>query len=330
MTPHFGSRVTGDAAYDAAVRNERGGAHVFGARVVDAIKGDGPIAMAKRATEHGPLVVNGAQQTDTKGNPAESVSIDELRNMLAENPTTLDSLYENELARESGPRPEALHIIREVERGIKGAGRREILDEIAALLGETAQSAGAKADLNKGFLKAAEDRAKREEENKLLTDADRIKALKERDENLSIVKESQNAGTQSQVPSAAPDTLAQAREAAGLNDQESKAIPPTVPAKPEGPIQPETQSAVQPLVPKGDSGPGAGTTGSNDEGNGDSSDDSPDDEPTEQELESSTIEDIKKYLGDAASNVKGRDGARPVKADYLRAAKKQARKSRSS
>src|SRR3982751_3523900 len=83
-----------------------------------------------RATAHGPLVVAGAQQTDTKGNPAEGVSIDELRNMLAENPTTLDSLYESELARDSGPRDEALHIIREVERGIKGAGRREVLDEI--------------------------------------------------------------------------------------------------------------------------------------------------------------------------------------------------------
>jgi hypothetical protein len=320
MAPHFGSRVSGDDAYDKAVRNEKAGGHAFGVRVTGAITGDGPMATAKRATEHGPLVVAGAQQSDTKGNPAEGVSIDELRNMLAENPTTLDSLYESELARESGPRDEALHIIREVERGIKGAGRREVLDEIAGLLGETAAHAASRADLNKGFLKAAEDRAKREAENLLLTDAARVKAMKERDENLDIVKQSSNAGTQSQIPSSAPDTLAQAKTAAGLDDKKPEGRPATVPTKPEGPIQPETQSAIQPLVSKGEGE--AGTTGQS-ETDGESDGDRPD-------IENATVADLKSYLGDEELeklNKKGGSGAdgAVVRADLVKAAKRVAK-----
>lgn len=312
--PHFGSRVIGNDAYDKAVRENKGGASAFGVRVTGAITGDGPVATAKRATEHGPLVVAGAQQTDTKGNPGEGVSIDELRNILAENPTQLDNMYEAELARESGPRSDALHIIREVERGIKGAGRAEILNEIASLLGETAAQAASRADLNSGFLKAAEERQQRAEENALLGDADRVKALKEREDNLNAVKDSRNEGTRSQLPSSAPDTLAQAREAAGITPEKTakQGQRQTTPTKPEGPIQPETQSAVQPLVPKGE-------TGDEDEENGE-------DEPTPDELENSTVADLEAYLGDEeVAKLKERKGGRVLKADLLRAAKRKQR-----
>jgi hypothetical protein len=123
----FGSRVIGDKAYDTAVREERGGATSFGVRVVGAIKGDGPVANAKRATQHGPLVVDGAQQTDTKAQPGRGRSIDELNMLDPENPTSPCSTRCTRASwRAAGPRDEALRIFREVERGIKGEGRREI------------------------------------------------------------------------------------------------------------------------------------------------------------------------------------------------------------
>jgi hypothetical protein len=245
--PHFGSRVIGNEAYDKAVREEKGGAHVFGVRVTGAITGNGPVAEAKRNTEHGPLVVAGAQQTDTKGEPGEGVSIEELRNVLAENPTFLDSLYEAELAREDGPRPDALGIIREVEKGIKGAGRREVLDEIASLLGEKEVTAAQRADLNKGFLVAHEAQMQRMEENKLLDDAPRVKALRERQENIDAVRAA-GGDVAPGVSTTAPDTLAQAREAAGLNTPEgADADKPEVPAKPDAE---ETHAESQSRAPR--------------------------------------------------------------------------------
>jgi hypothetical protein len=82
-------------------------------------------------------------------------------------------------------------------------------------------TAGQEADLNAGFLKDAQERAVRAEENSMLRDADRLKALKERDENLNIVKAAKNDGTLSQVPSEAPDTLTRARAAGGVETDET-------------------------------------------------------------------------------------------------------------
>lgn len=318
MAPHFGSRVVGEDAYDKAVRSEKGGASAFGVRVVGAIAtGSGPSEQAKRATEHGPLVVNDAQQSDTKGNPGEGVSIEEIRNILAENPTFWDSLFEAELARESGPRDDALHIFREVEKGIKGAGRQEYLQMIAALLGETQQDAARRADLNAGFLKALKEREERAKENALLADADRVKALKERDENLKVVKESDNASTLSQLPPT--ETLAQAKQAAGIDDAaNAKPSSQTTPTKPEGPIQPETQSAVQPLVPKGEENDEQGTDDGEDDGA----------EAERPDIENATKADLEAYLGEEeVAKIKGTgaDGA-VVKADLVRAAKRAAKR----
>jgi hypothetical protein len=248
MAPHFGSRVSGDEAYDKAVREEKGGGNVFGSRVVDSIKGDGPMAVAKRATEHGPRVVIDATQTDASGAEGE-VAIDDLRNMLAENPTTLDSLYEHELARADGPRPDALGIFREVERGIKGAGRAEILNEIAELLGERRVTAGQRADLNRALREQDERMQERTAENALLDDAPRLKALREREDNLKEVQKATHEGTLSQLPL---DTRAQAEQIAkeeGLDvpgsSGASEGEVPQTPAKPEGNVRVETQAPVE-------------------------------------------------------------------------------------
>ncbi len=244
--PHFGKRVIGDKAYDEAVRSEKGGANVFGSRVVSSIKGDGPIAQAKRATEHGPRVVAGTKVSDVRGEEGEeTVSIDDLRNILAENPTFFDSLYEGELARTDGPRDEALHIFREVERGIKGAGRREILDDIAELLGEKAANAEQRANLNAAHLEQDRRMQERAKENLLLDDAARLESLKKRDDTLKALEKSDRETTQQQLPSL--DTGAEVRRIAdeegldigGANAESSKA---TVPTKPDGPVHAETQS----------------------------------------------------------------------------------------
>lgn len=318
MTPHFGSRVSGHEAYDKAVREEKGGANVFGVRVRGAITGNGPVAEAKRATEHGVRVLDGAQFTNTKGEPADALSIEEIQKGLTENPTFFDSWYEGELAREDGPRPEALRIFREVEKGIKGAGRREILDEIAALLGETSQTAARNADLGRAQREQVARQLQREDENRLLDDAGRVKALRERDDNLQALKDSDNESTKSQIVSSDVGTqVSQIADEQGLDltGGASTAGASEGPgAKPEGTINPGTQQPASDAssVPEGDA----------------AADDSEEDEPSEEELKNSTIEDLKTYLGDEASEVKGKDGERPVKKDYLRAAKKKARKAR--
>lgn len=320
--PHFGSRVMGEEAHDKALREEKGGANVFGVRVRDAITGSGPVAEAKRATEHGVRVLDQAQFTDTKGQPTDALSIEEIQNGLTENPTVFDSWYEGELAREDGPRPEALHIFREVEKGIKGAGRREILDEIAQLLGERSQTAAQRADLAKAQREQVARQLQREQENTLLADADRVKALKERDENIKAVKDSDIESTKSQIVSSDVGTqTAQIADEMGLDiggTSNTEGASKGAGAKPEGPINPGTQ---QP-------GSDASSVPSETQSTSDENDDDPSDEPTPEELENSKIADLKEYLGDEAANVKGRDGERPKHADYLRAAKKKARKAR--
>lgn len=319
MAPHFGSRVVGDEAHDKALREEKGGASAFGVRVVGAITGNGPVAEAKRATEHGVRVVDQATYTDTKGNPTDALSIEEIRNGLTENPTFFDSWYEGELAREDGPRPEALHIFREVEKGIKGAGRREILDEIAVLLGETSARAAQRADLAAAQREQFRQQQQREQENVLLADAERVKALKERDENLSLVKDSQHEGTKSQIipldTQRQTEAIAEERglDIGGTNAEATRGASKGPGAKPEGPINPGTQQ------------PGSDATGVPD---GDGEENDPSDEPTEEELKNSTVADLEAYLGGDAEKVKGTgaDG-RVVKADLLRAAKRKLRKS---
>lgn len=280
MSPTFGSRVIGDDAYDKAVRSEKGGASVFGSRVVGSIEGDGPIAMAKRNSQHGPLVVN-----DTK---YDGLSIEETKAALDANATFFDSLYEGELARDEGPRDEALKMFRTYE--LKGQNRTEILGEIRKLLGEDKADAHAQADVNAAFLKQRAAQLVREAENKVLGDADRLQALRDRDENLKILRESASAGTQSQVDQATnlPDTEAQADA----------------------------------IVASGAAG---GATEGSEIGDEDKGD-----EQAEKDLASATIEQLVQYLGDEevgklkAKGGTGSDGAL-VKADYVKAARRKMR-----
>lgn len=343
MAPHFGSRVSGHEAFDKAVREEKGGASVFGVRVVSAVTGSGPVAEAKRATEHGVRVLDDAQFTDTKGEPTDALSIEEIRNGLTENPTFFDSWYEGELAREDGPREEALHIFREVEKGIKGQGRREILDEIAGLLGETAAVSAQRADLAKAQREQAARQRQREQENVLLRDADRVKKLKERDENVRAVKESDVEGTQSQIiPADTGNQVSRIADEMGLDisgGASTKGASKGAGAKPEGAINPGTQQPGSDAtgVPEGEGyGSGSGrsaTSSTSTPQDEDDEEDHPDDAPTSEELNNSTVADLEAYLGEEAlAKIKQRGGTGAngavVKADLLRAAKRKARKAR--
>lgn len=243
-TPHFGARVVGHEAYEKAVREQKGGVHVFGKRVRDAISGDGPTSEAKRASEFGIKVVDHASFQDAEGKKVSAIAVDDIVNILAENPTFFDSLYEAELARDGGARPDALQVFLMTEIGIKGAGREEIIREIRGLLGEKAASAAARADLAKAQSIQGQEQAQREEENKLLGDAERVKALAERAENLDKIKKSQSKGSKEQVVSASVES--QVRQIA---DDEGLKLPGDgsdiqqgkVPAKPQGEVKVETQ-----------------------------------------------------------------------------------------
>jgi hypothetical protein len=240
MAPHFGSKVTDTATYEKAVREEKGGANVFGSRVRSSIPEDGPTNRAKRNSEFGPLTTAGAHASDTKGKPTDSVSIDELKDVLAINPTFFDSLYEAELARAEGARPEALGIFYEIERGIKGQMRGDVMQEIRTLMGEKGVDSAALASEARARGQAADDMARRNDENALLIDADRIKNLRERADNLKALKDHDKSGvaasqvaldTQAQVDALNPDRSTRRETATG-----------TETAEPGGPVHTETQS----------------------------------------------------------------------------------------
>ena len=187
MSVTFGKRVVGEEAHAAAVKKAAGGAEVFGKRVLGSIPEPNVELVAKRNSEFGPRTTGGAQESDTKGENT-TISIDEIENVLTENPTFFDSLYENELALPSGPRKAALQIFALVEQGIKGAGRKHVLDEISALLGNTHINNQLKAANVEAQQEQARAQEQRNEENKLLRDAPRVKALKERNENIEAVR----------------------------------------------------------------------------------------------------------------------------------------------
>lgn len=194
----FGARIIGHEAHEKAVREQVGGAHVFGSRVRGAITGEGPVAQQKRASEFGVRTTEFAHGSDATGAPADGVSVEELRKLLGENATMFDSLYELELAREDGARPDALEIFRSFER--RGQSRAEVIDEINVLLGQKGVEAEAEAASVAARVQAGKEQAVREAENKELADAPRLAALVERQKNLDLVR-----GAQSQAPAKAGD-----------------------------------------------------------------------------------------------------------------------------
>jgi hypothetical protein len=298
----FGKRVVGDDAYEKAVREEKGGAHVFGTRVRDAIPDGGPTNQAKRASEFGVRTTDGASFQDHTGKATDAVALDDLKNILAENPTFFDSLYEAELAREGGARPEALKVFQQIEIGIKGQGRRDVLDEINALLGEKSQQSAARANLATAQKRAFERQNERVARN-------------------SPDDGTENADTDRQVRAIADEAglkLPQdvTREAANFKGE---------PAKPEGSVRPETQqtgSAI--LVPKGDgTSTGEGSTGEGTSQSGGAGAGEPDYESmTKAELEAEAAK-----LGVDPNEVKGTGSEGAIlKGDLLKAVKKAAKK----
>lgn len=323
MAPHFGSKVVGHEAFDKAVRTEQGGGNVFGTRVRSAIPENGPTNTAKRASEFGVNVTMGATGTNTKGEESDSVSIDELRNILTENPTFFDSLYEAELAREDGPRDDALQIFYEVERGIKGQMRADVMQEIRNLLGQGAIDADARA--NEAAVRVTQQREmqQRTEENRLLADADRVKGLAERADNVKAVKQAQkdgDVGVQVGLTTEEQESRIAAREGVTLPGAEhaTGSLPggQGTPAKPEGDVQPGTQTTGT-GSPSGAQSTADGTSPATGAG---SKDEAPD-------FGEMTKAELQEYLGDdAPTEGSGADGA-VVKDDLIKAAKKKAKKS---
>jgi hypothetical protein len=320
MSTHFGARVVGKDNYDKAVRENKGGGNVFGKRVRDSISEAGPVGEKKRNTEHGPLVVNMATAQDTKGKVTDGVSVEQIKSILAENPTFFDSLYEAELARPEGARPDALEVFLQVEIGIKGAGREEIITEIRGLLGHKKVTAAQQADQNRLHLKQREEMAQRSEENALLQDADRARSLAKREEDIAFVQKSRaSKGDQT----AARPLMMDSQRAdmgseidSGNAEDDSRLAHPRTPSKPDGDTNPETQQPGERLgVPKGTSGEGDGT------GSGDGEDEEGQDE--EKRLNRLTIKQLNKEAKKAKIDTdeiegSGADGA-VLKKDLVQA-----------
>lgn len=241
MSPvQFGKRVVGDKKYAEAVRNEEGGANVFGTRVRGAIP-DSPTHREKRQSEFGSRVTRGASAQDREGNDAEGgVSIEEIKQTLAENPTYIDMLYEAELARADEPREDALRIFLQHETGIKGGGRRDMIEEIEALLGYHQTGSEVQANRQEALGETYDSMQDRMKENATLRDAGRIKALREREDNLKAVESSQRDSTVSQL---SLTTEGQVNDKLGPSAGRGEVGPGSDASitKPDGPVHTETQ-----------------------------------------------------------------------------------------
>lgn len=111
--PHFGSRVIGEEAFRQLQARARGGSQ-FGPRV----KGTSEEQDARNAT------------SIDKGGAGMSVA--QVRQALADNPTFLDTLFEQELARPEGPRRDALLAFRATAVKEKQTSVVKDVDELLA------------------------------------------------------------------------------------------------------------------------------------------------------------------------------------------------------
>lgn len=187
----FGNRVIGDDAYQKALAEKKAGADVFGKRVVGEVDTSGTAEeLAKGNSQFGPLVVMDAKAADHTGKKGATVAVEDLENILTENPTFFDSLFENELAREGGPRKEALEVFIVVEEGPKGADREWVTRKINGLLGKTAEIAKSQAEEAGEVIRRRRDMEQRGKENIALQDADRIRSLREREDDLKEIRKS--------------------------------------------------------------------------------------------------------------------------------------------
>ena len=123
-----GPRVIGAAAFAEQQKNQKAGVDKFGPRV----RGQGTAQTAPVSRSPVGTRVNSPEP--------ESVSVEELARILGENSTFFESLYENELARTDGARPEALLVFLAVEKTTQQ--RPDVIQEITELLEAKGISAG--------------------------------------------------------------------------------------------------------------------------------------------------------------------------------------------
>jgi hypothetical protein len=167
--------------------------------------------------------------------------------------------------------------------------------------------------------------AKRNEENALLIDADRIKNLRERADNLKVLKEhDKNDVAASQV---ALDTQAQTNALNPHRSERTETATGRTSAEPDGPVHEETQSR-GPRI--GVSEGGTQSTGDAD-GGGAADDEGKDDGEDIRTLDDKTKGELEEYLGDEEMGKvkeKGGTGARGAIThdDLLKAAKRKFRR----
>lgn len=120
-----GPRVIGAEAFAAQQKNVKVGADRFGPRV------RGVNTQTQTAPPPGARTTTGSRVNSPE---PDAVAVEELRRILAENGTFFDGLYETELSRAEGARPDALLVFLVAEKA--GQQRKDVLDEINELLAD--------------------------------------------------------------------------------------------------------------------------------------------------------------------------------------------------
>lgn len=220
MATTFGKRVAGEKEFLAAIKAQEGGAEVFGKRVRGTIPEPTAELAAKRASEFGIRTIAHAHMTDARGKATDAVDVEQLETILDENATFFDSLYEGEMARKGGPRKDALLLFARVELGPKGQGRNHVIEEINGHLGNPRSGVDARLKNEEALAEVYANQAERMEENKLLGDAPRLKALAEREENLRLVQKSSSRSGAKQAMESDPSIENQVRAAKGETGDE--------------------------------------------------------------------------------------------------------------
>lgn len=197
----YGKRVVGEKEHADAVAAQAGGSNVFGKRVRGALNANNPAETEKAASEFGVRTVGGASQSNTKGESS-TISVEELKVLLDQdlgNIAMFDSLYENELGLEGGPRKAALEIFLQAELGKKGAAREFVKNQIRSLLGYDSEAAKRAADDVGRRQEQLHQQQVRAEENKSLRDLPRLRALQEREKAVGELHSAKSEAVRGQM-----------------------------------------------------------------------------------------------------------------------------------
>lgn len=132
MAPHFGPDIVGPEEFARQVEQEKGGGNTFGPLVTGKGAAPEPMRFSRPDTPHVRQASANTHGKDVVGDGAQAVATVELEQLLAENPSHFDGLYEAEMARASGPRVEALELFQAHE--LRTLARPTILAEIDTVL----------------------------------------------------------------------------------------------------------------------------------------------------------------------------------------------------